>query len=237
MGRLFKSMRQSQEQSKVFPRPEPEQDRFRVKFERPSEAVVFWALENLCGGAGGRFMLSMRKLAKFCSLSVNTTNRAVLSLTKKGAIQYRRGYNQSRLSIFEIPQNTGEKLSQGKTAVAKIGVPPPSDSDTNINNLYTGDVSDRRDVHKQNRDSDDSAEERLAYRVAEGLGDMKNLRLYKSYCRRYPAEMILKAYVRAKEPTPDKIKKSRGALFNFLVQLYARRENNSNDSGSASRTA
>ena len=160
--------------------------------------------------------------------------RAVVSLTKKGVIQYRRGYNQSRLSIFEIPQNTGEKLSQGKTAVAKIAVPLPSDSDNDSSSGISIGDNDRRDVHKQNRDSDDSAEERLAYRVAEGLGDMKNLKLYKSYSRRYSADIILKAYARAKEPAPDKIKKSRGALFNFLVQLYGGKQKPNSNSGHSS---
>ena len=179
-------------------------------------------------------MLSFRKLAHHCGLSVNTTHRAVGSLTRKGAIQYRRGFNQSRLSIFEIPQDTGEKLSSDAPAVARIAVPPPSDKYNINNNLTIGDISDRGVVHRQRGDSEDSAEERLAHRVADGLDDLKNLRLYQSYCGRFPAELILKAYVRAREPTPDKIKKSRGALFNFLVQLYARRrENNSDDSSAA----
>ena len=229
-------------------------------FERPSEAVVFWTLENLCGGAGGRYMLPLRKLARHCGLSVSTTNRAVLSLTRKAAIQYRRGYNQSRPSIFEIPQDTGEELSHSTGAVAKIGIPPPSDSDNNINNLSIGDINDRREVHKQNEDSESgqaqrsrrggvdrepmgkedsgsSDKERLAYRVADGLDDLKNLRLYQSYCGQYPTEVILTAYVRAREVSPDRIKKSRGALFNFLVQKYGGNKNKRSYSGSTAGTA
>ena len=199
-------MKQSQSQSKALPH-----------FERPSEAVVYWTLESLCGGAGGRFMLSMRKLAQHCRLSVNTTNRAVLSLTKQGKIGYRRGFNQSRLSIYEIPKNTGESLSPTEIAVAKIAVPIPYDSDSSSPDLYTGD-SDRRDVHSKNGDTESSTpENQLAYRIADGLDDMKNLRLYKNYCRKFPVDIILKAYARAKEPKPDKIKKSRGALFNFWL--------------------
>ncbi|PIZ82103.1 MAG: hypothetical protein COY02_00690 [Parcubacteria group bacterium CG_4_10_14_0_2_um_filter_41_6] len=86
--------------------------------------------------------------------------------------------------------------------------------------------------------ADPSEEERLAFQVADGLEDVKNLRLYESYCRRYPAEVILAAYVRAREVSPDKIKKSRGALFNFLVQKYGgQNKNNRGDSGFAARQA
>jgi len=192
------------------------------RFKRPSEAVVFWTVENLCGGAGGRIMMTLPKLAQHCGLSLSTTNRSILNLAKQGAIRYRRGYNQFRASIFELPLEEGKVLSDRTIAQPKIGIPKPNDSDSNINNLYIGD-NDGGAVHKQNEESRVTPKERLAYRVADGLDDMKNLRLYQSYCRRYPADLILKAFTRAREPSPDKIKKSRGALFNFLVQLYARR--------------
>ena len=176
-------------------------------------------------------MMSISKLAQYCGLAVSTTNRAVLSLAGQGVIQYRRGYNQARLSIFEIPiDKGGEELSSPRTAQPKIGEPIPNDSDSDSSCISIGDSNDRRAVHKQKESSAVNAE-RLAYRVADGLGDVENLRLYQSYCRRFPADLILKAYVRAKEPAPDKIKKSRGALFNFLVQLYARKAKYNSNSG------
>ena len=188
-------------------------------FERPSEAVVYWTLENLCGGAGGRFMLPLSKLARYVRLSLGTTKRAVASLSRRGLIRYRRGFNQFRPTIFELP-SSGEKLSQEITAESKIARPNPNDKSSITTDLSIGDNNDREVVHRPDQTE---AGERLAYRVADGLGDMKNLALYRSYCRRFPAEMVLKAYVRAKEPHPDKIRVSRGALFNFLVQLYAKR--------------
>jgi hypothetical protein len=215
-------MTQAKPQSKAIPR-----------FERPSEAVVYWALENLCEGAGGRYMMPLPKLAQRCGLAVSTTNRAVLSLTKQGLIQYHRGYNQSRPSIFEIPlsqSHRGEKVSSKRTARPKIGILNPNDSDS-INNISIGDNDIADAVHKQNEESESTKGERLACQVADGLDDMKNLRLYQSYCRRYPADIILKAFARAREPSPDKIKKSRGALFNFLVQLYGGKQKHNPGSG------
>jgi hypothetical protein len=198
-------------------------------FERPSEAVVYWTLENLCGGAGGRFMLPLSKLARHVRLSLGTTKRAVASLSRRGLIQYRRGFNQFRPTIFEFPsaytkvsvdKSRGEELSQETTARPKIARPNPNDKSSITTDLSLGDNNDREVVHRPDQAE---AVDRLAYRVADGLGDMKNLGFYRSYCRRFPADMILKAYVRAKEPHPDKIRVSRGALFNFLVQLYAKR--------------
>ena len=205
-------------------------------FERPSEAVVYWTLENLCAGAGGRYMLPLPKLARACGLSVSTTNRAVLSLAKRGAITYRRGFNQSRPSIFEIPLPAGNgNLSPSKIARPKIGIPNSSDSDSIIKDLYKGDKNDIAAVSKQNEEGASEAQERLAHRVAEGLNDLKNLALYRSYCRRFPPAIILTAYTRAREVHPDKIKVSRGALFNFLVRLHGRKQNYNSHSGPAAR--
>ena len=203
------------------------------RFDRPSEAVVFWTLENLCGGAGGRYMLSLPKLARACGLSVNTTNRAVLSLASRGLIRYRRGTNQSRPSIYEISTGEGDKLSPEATGIPRIGIPTLNDKYSIKKELYIGDKDDTigEPVHNQNRESEPDPKERLACRIADSLGDIKNLRLYQSYCRRFPTDLILKAYVRAKEPTPDKIKVSRGALFNFLVQLYAKKRDQKDYSG------
>ena len=181
-------------------------------------------------------MISLRKLAERCHISVNTTNRAVKEFDRCRMIRYRPGRNQFHPTIFEIPTGAGAELSQDESAVPKNGVAIPSDKYNNTNDLYIGDISDRGVVHKKQEDSDCSEEQRLAYQVAEGLDDVKNLRLYQSYCRRYPAEIILAAYVRAKEVSPDKIKKSRGALFNFLVQKYGGKNNNNRSHpGSPSR--
>lgn len=202
--------------------------------ERPSEAVVYWTLENLCGGAGGRYMLPLARLARQCGLSVNTTRRALLRLHAKGWIVYRPGKNQFHPTIYEISTGGGANLSPRTSADAKTAMPIPSDSDNNINNLYTGDISDRGNVFHTKQDENESDRvERLACLVADGLGDRKNLALYRSYCKRFPASMILKAYIRAKEPAPEKIKKSRGALFNFLVQRfqYGEKQTQKDDSG------
>jgi len=64
--------------------------------------------------------------------------------------------------------------------------------------------------------------ETLALEIAESLNDRKNLGLYLSYIKRYPEAVIWKAYGEVKEKPFGKIKKSKGALFTYLVQKYAK---------------
>lgn len=192
-------------------------------FERPSEAVVYCALEGLCRGGGGRITLPLPKLAEHVRLSLCTTKRAVTSLTKRGLIGYRRGQNQHEPSVFEMPPGAVEAVPT--EAVERPIIARPSNSDVLANPeelLFGDDIDQVVDQEYAKHRELDEAEERLACRIADGLGDLKNLKLYRSYCRRFPADMILKAFVRAKEPTSHQIKVSRGALFNYLVQHYAK---------------
>ena len=64
----------------------------------------------------------------------------------------------------------------------------------------------------------------LAMDIAKALGDHKNLALYISYSRRYPIWLLRKVLGEVKEIPSEKIKKSRGALFNYLVQKYAKED-------------
>lgn len=58
----------------------------------------------------------------------------------------------------------------------------------------------------------------LAKEFAEGLDDMENLRFYISAALEYPEDHLRKVYQIAKDTPEDKIKKSRGALFAYLVK-------------------
>jgi len=67
-----------------------------------------------------------------------------------------------------------------------------------------------------------SRKEVLALEIAESLNDRKNLGLYLSYIKRYPETVVWKAYGEVKEKPFGEIKKSKGALFTYLVQKYAK---------------
>lgn len=61
-------------------------------------------------------------------------------------------------------------------------------------------------------------EELLALDLARGLNDIKNLNFYLSISKKYPEELLRKLCSQVKEFPKDKIKKSRGALFTYLLK-------------------
>jgi hypothetical protein len=67
------------------------------------------------------------------------------------------------------------------------------------------------------------AKQMTAESIARSLGDLDNLALYEAYMKRYPEEIIRKAYQDVLNTPPDKIKKSAGAYFTFLVKKYGGR--------------
>jgi hypothetical protein len=71
-------------------------------------------------------------------------------------------------------------------------------------------------------------EHHLALEVARSLDDLENLALYLSYCRRFP-ESLIRDTLRIVQGIPaHKIRKSRGALFNYLIQKHAIQNNSQN---------
>lgn len=218
-------------------------------FERPSQAVVFLYLEVRCQAAGGRCWLSLPELAAGCRLSMRTIQRVVIRLDNLGWISYQPGKNQywpTQFAVFaaELPpavegavdnaapprgarwatrtSGRGERVSVQPTAVAKFALDTPSDKDDGFpNNNYLS--LDDGVVHNPAADNP-SPNAALPLRLATGLNDLKNLALYHSYCRRFSLQIILKAYLRALAPPDEKIRVSRGALFNHLCQHYAQRE-------------
>ncbi|MDA8161946.1 MAG: hypothetical protein M0022_03435 [Desulfobacteraceae bacterium] len=62
--------------------------------------------------------------------------------------------------------------------------------------------------------------ELLAADIANKLNDLANLPLYISYANKYPESFLRKTLGDVMEVPARKITKTRGALFNFLVQRY-----------------
>ena len=98
-------------------------------------------------------------------------------------------------------------------------------------NIYNIDSNDSIDNDRAN-DRNSSGlmkEEILAGDLAEGLDDELNFAFYLSVARRYPEDFLRKVYSHVKEIPLNKIKKSRGALFNYLVQKYENRGKDNRD--------
>ncbi len=62
--------------------------------------------------------------------------------------------------------------------------------------------------------------ELLALDLAESLNDLQGLPLYLTYSKKYPESFLRKILGEVKEVPLVEIKKSKGALFNYLVKKY-----------------
>jgi hypothetical protein len=65
-----------------------------------------------------------------------------------------------------------------------------------------------------------STEGALAKEIAEGLGDEKSIRFYIGICFEYSPLYIREVYEFVRSMPAEKIKKSRGALFAYLIRKY-----------------
>lgn len=66
-------------------------------------------------------------------------------------------------------------------------------------------------------------EELLALDLAEALNECQNLPSYLSYSKKYSESFLRKVLGEVKEIPGEKVKKSRGALFNHLIKRYAQK--------------
>jgi len=74
-----------------------------------------------------------------------------------------------------------------------------------------------------------SADKQFARELASTLNDWGSLELYEVYLLNHP-EAVLRTILTEVMSVPEhKIKKSRAALFNFLVKKYAKRNNDHRD--------
>jgi hypothetical protein len=63
----------------------------------------------------------------------------------------------------------------------------------------------------------DQEEKKLANEIAHALNDREALTLYLTYTRKYREEFLRRILVRVLAVPEHKIKRSRGALFTFLI--------------------
>ncbi len=75
---------------------------------------------------------------------------------------------------------------------------------------------------KKNEIQPDSALQRevLAREISMGLGDMMNLKYYQLITKKYPERILRDIYNHVRLIPQSQIKKSKGALFNYLLQKH-----------------
>jgi len=194
-----------------------------------AELKVYVALLILSGPERHIVRQSLSDLANLSGLSGSTISKSVGELCRKGHISYKSGDNQHRLSEFRIGK-TVAGLGFGMAREKKSGTGNPlreakiwhccaeKKGGASITNkdLYNFDIEAFKGEYKPK-----TKEEILAREIAHAFNDMEGIGLYLDYCRRYPESIIRRAYGEVKELPDSAIRRSRGALFNYLVQKYA----------------
>ena len=65
--------------------------------------------------------------------------------------------------------------------------------------------------------------EKLALELAEALGDMESLTVYRAFAEQYAESYLRKIQLKVLSIPDEKIRKTRGALFTYLVKEHGKR--------------
>ncbi len=166
---------------------------------------------------------SQSYIAKCLGYSRATINKAIKLLEKNGLVTKD---NKSRYScvyhLNKIPRCRAEE-----TQVSTIG--NSAVNQRNINNIsITKSINnniDNNNFMNFNFYKPKNREELLAYDLARELNEINALPLYLSYANKYPETILRRILGEVKEVPAGSIRKSRGALFNYLVKQYAQKTN------------
>lgn len=169
---------------------------------------------------------SQKYIGKHLGYSRATVNKAVKLLERHGLVRIEK---KSRGGcVYYLLRCKAEEIE-----VSNRG-------NSEVKNLDTNDNTIKRiinNIDKEDKNSLDSnqktfkrfvpenREELLALDLAQTLNDLKGLPLYISYSKKYPEFLLRRVLGEVMEIPGYKIKKSRGALFNHLVQKYAKETN------------
>lgn len=166
---------------------------------------------------------SQSYIATTLGCSRTSVNRAIKILKDHGLIAVDKSNKRHcRYVLLEITSNnTIHHMS-------KIDTTPVSAHNTNDNHItkYNND-EDKYSVEPLDirlllgkKKARHSQHDMLAQDLAEELGDLNHLNLYRKYVLQYSESFLRRILSEVKQTPIHKIKKSRGALFTYLIQHY-----------------
>ena len=188
--------------------------------------AVYNCLASLANSSQGCFP-SQKYIAKSIGYSRAYINKTIKLLAINGLIRIEK---KSRYHFVYYLLKV--RCQPEETQMSTIGNPDVNQSDTNNNklkrNINNIDIeSKEKNLIAFKRFLPKSREELLALDLAKALNDLQGLPLYLSYSKKYPEPFLRKVLGEVKEINSKKIKKGRGALFNYLVKKYANKNSGS----------
>jgi hypothetical protein len=192
----------------------------------------------------GFLMRRVSTISSDTGVAKDTIMRWLIILRKEGYISSRSNGRSLTIRIqkwknSEVGKTEVQKLEISSSRVVKYPISQlkknlPFKAETSLNINERGspkDISIKRLMLKIDNDNKKLKEtimtfkpqnekELLAVDIACALNDPSNLLMYISYANKYPNQVLRMILGQVKEVPIEKIKKSRAALFNHLVQKY-----------------
>jgi len=161
---------------------------------------------------------SQKYIAECLGYSRATINRAVKTLEKNGLLKIKKRDRYHLIYYLCEP-----RCKAGETQMSNRRNSDANWTNTNNNKLTRINIknNDDKDFLNFSYFKPKTKEELLALDLANELNDTKNLSLYLHYARKYPEPFLRKVLGEVKEIPFERIKKSKVALFNYLIKKYA----------------
>jgi len=196
----------------------------------PLESKIFITLYWLAEPDSGEFSISLQRLSDKFHIPTNVLIQQLGRLLLRGLISFKSETNPTLDCHFKIlfgkkPQTIHNQDELFAKVSEKTDESPPHVNDNVFNkNKIPLNGNDNVNVTRSEKKSEsvpqDHRVELTARQLAKAMGDEKNIALYEAYLNRYSKEVILKAYNQVLQTPHERIKKSPGAYFTFLVRRY-----------------
>jgi len=167
---------------------------------------------------------SQKYIAERLGCSRATINKTIKVLEANGLITVeKRSRYHCIYRLLRVSCQAGEtRMSKGRSSEAVQGdtndnksVRMNNNIDIDYENPSGPDLSTFKEFRPRNR------QELLALDLADALNDRKGLPFYLFITRKYPESLLRRVLGQVKEIPERKIKKGRGALFNYLIRKHA----------------
>jgi len=186
---------------------------------KPSGIAVYNALASFVNSETQSCFPTQKTMAELIGVSRRTIIRKIKLLKELVLIRVEKKKGRCHYQLLKLKARVtsdSQRCDKRYTSDATQG---------NINKNYLIKINNKNiDINKFSNPEEfrpKTREQLLAFDIAKELNDFKALRLYLSYAKKYPESLLRKVLGEVKEIPLKKIKKSRGALFNYLVKKYA----------------
>ena len=187
-----------------------------------SGIAVYNALASFANSKTQSCFPTQKALADMLGLSRRTVARKIKLLRESGLIEVIKN-NRGNVYYLLSPRVTSvtEGCDRNDTSYMTRGNTNKKKR-TRVNNNDIDEINSLKSDFTFKERKPQTREELLALDLAIGLHDIKGLPFYLSLAKKHPESMLRKVLGEVKEIPLTRIKKSRGALFNYLIQRYAK---------------